>query len=139
MEPNGRTRWIDVARGRCASIGWIVPAARLFDGQSDCACYASERATWLLIFISDELGLIVRSARSVATVAIGGVLNRETINGNRTAFLDSPLGPRRGAVPRARGGSWDAGRCCWVRNPGKSRFSPVDLDSNCPAEFPILV
>ena len=67
---------MDVARGRCASIGWIV--TRLFDGLSDCVCYASERMI-LLLFLSYELGLIVRSAGSVASVFIDGVLHRETI------------------------------------------------------------
>ena len=54
-EPDGRTRRRDVARGRCASIGWIVTGA--FGGSSDCASYASGSAHWLL-FVSCEPGLI---------------------------------------------------------------------------------
>ena len=75
--------------------------------RSDCVCYASERMNELS-FLSYELSLIARSAGSVASVFMDGVLHRETRNWNHKlndiTFLDSFIDPQTRPSRKQLGG-----------------------------------
>ena len=73
---------------------------------SDCVCYVSERIYELFIYY--ELGLIARSAGSVASVSIDGVLHRENSIWNHKlndiTFLDSLIDPQTHPSRKQLGG-----------------------------------